>query len=164
MAQRLYMDGPELVKFSLDVVPPLVEQVLTSAKWSRDDVDLYLMHQATVFMLDHLRERLSVDREHTPEALEQYGNTVSSTNPDPDPRSPPIRPAEARQATLLIGFGVGLSWAGCVWTETWSARQCQPAHQTAEPAVAEASAESADEDEADAAGDAEESDKCLEAA
>ena len=28
---------------------------------------------------------------------------------------------------MLIGFGVGLSWAGCVWTETWSARQVQPA-------------------------------------
>ena len=21
--------------------------------------------------------------------------------------------------SLLIGFGVGLSWAGCAWTETW---------------------------------------------
>ena len=25
--------------------------------------------------------------------------------------------------TLLIGFGVGLSWAGCSWTETWQPRQ-----------------------------------------
>jgi hypothetical protein len=23
----------------------------------------------------------------------------------------------------LIGFGVGLSWAGCTWQETWEARQ-----------------------------------------
>ena len=75
------MDGPELVKFSLDVVPPLVDRVLAGAKWTRDNVDMYLLHQATLFMLEHLRERLSLDREHTPEALEQYGNTVSSTIP-----------------------------------------------------------------------------------
>ena len=75
------MDGPELVKFSLEVVPPLIDRVLAGAKWTRDDVDMFLLHQATLFMLDHLRERLSLDREHTPEALEYCGNTVSSTIP-----------------------------------------------------------------------------------
>ena len=127
----LYMDGPELVKFSLDVAPPLVDRVLAAAKWRREEVDLYLIHQATVFMLDHLRERLSLDREHTPEALRQYGNTVSSTIP--------ILIRDLRQSgrlkpgkqTLLIGFGVGLSWAGCTWIETWSARHAQPADETA---------------------------------
>jgi len=23
--------------------------------------------------------------------------------------------------SMLIGYGVGLSWAGCLWTETWQA-------------------------------------------
>jgi 3-oxoacyl-[acyl-carrier-protein] synthase III len=121
----LYMDGPELVKFSLEVVPQLVDRVLTAAKWTRDDVDLYLLHQATVFMLDHLRERLSLDREHTPEALEDYGNTVSSTIPiliRDLRRSGRLKPG---RQTMLVGFGVGLSWAGCAWTETWSATQSQ---------------------------------------
>jgi 3-oxoacyl-[acyl-carrier-protein] synthase-3 len=132
------MDGPELVKFSLDVAPPLVERVLAAAKWRREEVDLYLIHQATVFLLDHLRERLSLDREHTPEALRQYGNTVSSTIPiliDDLRRSGRLRPGKQ---TVMIGFGVGLSWAGCVWTETWAAEQVQVAQQgpqKAEPAA-----------------------------
>jgi hypothetical protein len=33
----------------------------------------------------------------------------------------------------LVGFGVGLSWAGCVWTETWQARQVQAADKKALP-------------------------------
>ncbi len=123
----LYMDGPELVKFSLDVVPPLIDGVLAGAKWTRDDVDLYLLHQATLFMLDHLRERLSLDCQHTPEALERCGNTVSSTIP--------ILIRDLRQSgrlkpgkqTIMIGFGVGLSWAGCAWTETWSPRPAKAA-------------------------------------
>jgi 3-oxoacyl-[acyl-carrier-protein] synthase III len=121
----LYMDGPELVKFSLDIAPPLIDGVLARAQWTRDQIDMYLIHQATLFMLDHLRERLSLDREHTPEALEDYGNTVSSTIPiliHDLRQSGRLRPGKQ---TLLIGFGVGLSWAGCVWTETWAAEQAQ---------------------------------------
>ncbi len=123
----LYMDGPELVKFSLQVAPPLVEKVLSQARWSGDKVDLYLIHQATLFMLNHLRERLALDRDHTPEALEQYGNTVSSTIPiliHDLRRSGRLQPGKQ---TMMLGFGVGLSWAGCAWTETWSPCEAQAA-------------------------------------
>jgi 3-oxoacyl-[acyl-carrier-protein] synthase-3 len=160
----LYMDGPELVKFSLEVVPPLIDRVLANARWTRQDVDLYLMHQATLFMLDHLRERLSLDREHTPEALEECGNTVSSTIPIliRDLRqSGRLRPG---RQTVLVGFGVGLSWAGCAWTETWSARQVQAAdkmpREIAEPAAVEAPAESTKDD---AQSPDKTADKCLDA-
>ena len=120
----LFMDGPELVKFSLEVVPSMIEQLLAQSEWPREKVDVYLMHQATALMLDHLRRRLKLDMEKMPEALEHYGNTVSSTIPIliNDLRAGgQLRPGKQ---TLMIGFGVGLSWAGCAWTETWQATQC----------------------------------------
>jgi len=119
----LTMDGPEIAKFALEVLPPMFEQVLDKARWTRDDVELYLMHQATFFLLDHLRVRLGLSEAQMPLALNDYGNTVSSTLPilmhdlRLDGR---LRPGTQ---TLLIGFGVGLSWAACTWTETW-----QPPH------------------------------------
>jgi 3-oxoacyl-[acyl-carrier-protein] synthase III len=131
---RLYMDGPELVKFSLDIAPPLVSDVLSRAEWTEDKIDLYLIHQATRFMLDHLRNRLSINRERSPEALEDYGNTVSSTIPiliRDLRRSGRLRPGKR---TVMLGFGVGLSWAGCAWTETWVPRQ-QPTHAAADKAA-----------------------------
>jgi 3-oxoacyl-[acyl-carrier-protein] synthase-3 len=115
----LVMDGPEIVKFTLDVVPPMIEQVLDHSKWTRDDVKFYLMHQATYFMLEHLRARLDLTEAQMPLALQEYGNTVSSTLPllMHDLRAAGcLRPGTQ---SLLIGFGVGLSWAGCSWTETW---------------------------------------------
>ncbi len=122
---RLFMDGPGLVKFTLEVVPPTIERLLEQAEWSREDVDYYLMHQATLFMLDHLRTHLALDQEVVPEALRDCGNTVSSTLPlliDRLRRSGRLKPGKRN---LLIGFGVGLSWAGCAWTETWAAEQSQ---------------------------------------
>jgi 3-oxoacyl-[acyl-carrier-protein] synthase-3 len=116
----LFMDGPEIVKFTLEVVPPMIERVLNQSKWTRDDVEYYLMHQATFFMLEHLRVRLNLPQEQFPLALQEYGNTVSSTLPlllhdmRADGR---LKPGTQ---TLMVGFGVGLSWAGCTWTESWS--------------------------------------------
>jgi 3-oxoacyl-[acyl-carrier-protein] synthase III len=122
-ASSLIMDGPELVKFTVDVVPPLVEAILQRCGWSPADVDLYLLHQATTFLLDHVKERMKLDDDRVPLALEEYGNTVSSTIPIliRDLRaSGRLRPGVR---SLMIGFGVGLSWAGCAWTETWQPRQ-----------------------------------------
>jgi 3-oxoacyl-[acyl-carrier-protein] synthase-3 len=132
---RLYMDGPELVKFTLDVVPPLIHRVLEDAQLTRDDIDIFLAHQATAFLLEHLRERLNVDEYSMPTELEEVGNTVSSTIPilmQGLRDSGRLRPGTR---SLLIGFGVGLSWAGCVWTETWQAKQVKPAEATTERQV-----------------------------
>jgi 3-oxoacyl-[acyl-carrier-protein] synthase-3 len=128
-SSRLFMDGPELVKFTLDVVPPLVDRLLTDSKWSHDEIDMYLMHQATSYMLDHLRDRMKLDEDKVPVALRNCGNTVSSTIPllMHDLRSSgQLRPGKK---SLLIGFGVGLSWAGCTWVETWQAKQAKPAKE-----------------------------------
>ena len=121
----LYMDGPELVKFTLDVVPPMIDRILARSGLNREDIDLFLMHQATAFMLEHLRTRLKLDEDRVPLDLEDYGNTVSSTIPilmNDLRASGRLRPGKR---CLLIGYGVGLSWAGCLWTETWEARQGQ---------------------------------------
>ena len=119
----LTMDGPEIAKFALEVLPPMIQRVLETARWTRDDVELYLMHQATFFLLDQLRVRLSLSEAQMPLALNDYGNTVSSTLPllMHDLRAEGrLRPGTR---TMMIGFGVGLSWAGCTWTETWQPRQ-----------------------------------------
>ena len=55
--------------------------------------------------------------------MEEYGNTVSSTLPVLMTDLRGSGAAAAGHATVLVGFGVGLSWAGCVWTETWQAKQ-----------------------------------------
>lgn len=116
---RLYMDGPSLLSFTVVAVPKLIEQILAQADLGDQEVDLYLLHQATRKMLEQLQTRLGLDEQRLPIRLEQYGNTVSSTLP--------ILISDLRQEgkiscgtnTLLVGFGVGWSWAGCVWKETW---------------------------------------------
>jgi 3-oxoacyl-[acyl-carrier-protein] synthase-3 len=115
----LYMDGPSLINFTVEAVPALVSEVLRSAGLQRDDIDLYLLHQATYKMLTQLQERLGLPDDRMPMALRDVGNTVSSTIPiliDDLRRKGTLKPGVQ---SMLVGFGVGWSWAGCVWRETW---------------------------------------------
>ncbi len=118
----LYMDGPSLINFTVGAIPQVVEDILCSAGKRREDIQLYLFHQATRKMLELLCDCLGIDMARMPLALENCGNTVSSTIPillDELRRSGQLT---VGMQNIMIGFGVGWSWAGCIWTETWSSR------------------------------------------
>jgi 3-oxoacyl-[acyl-carrier-protein] synthase-3 len=116
----LYMDGPSLMSFTVAKVPELIDQVLAAADVPAEKIDLYLMHQATRKMLEQLTERLGLDEDRLPIRLDLVGNTVSSTLPILIDQLRTERRLRPGMQSMLIGFGVGLSWAGCVWRETWS--------------------------------------------
>ncbi len=50
----LFMDGPAIFTFALDVVPRLLQAVLDKSGWSAESVDWYVYHQANAFMLNLL--------------------------------------------------------------------------------------------------------------
>jgi 3-oxoacyl-[acyl-carrier-protein] synthase-3 len=112
---RLYMDGPGLMDFTVVSIPKLIHNILGKAHLAMHDIDLLLMHQATRKMLELLQAAIGVDGERLPIRLEDRGNTVSSTLPiliDDLRREGKLAPGANH---LLVGFGVGWSWAGCVW-------------------------------------------------
>jgi 3-oxoacyl-[acyl-carrier-protein] synthase-3 len=112
---RLYMDGPGLMDFTVGSIPQLVRNILGKADLSMEQIDLFLMHQATRKMLELLQVALGVDSERLPIRLEDRGNTVSSTLPiliEDLRREGRLAPGKIH---LMVGFGVGWSWAGCVW-------------------------------------------------
>lgn len=119
---QLYMDGPGLIEFTVGAIPQLVKQILELGQTAPEEVDLYIFHQATDKMLVLLREALKVGEQQLPIILRDCGNTVSSTIPiaiDELRRSGRLKPG---MKNLLVGFGVGWSWAGCLWRETYTPR------------------------------------------
>jgi len=118
-ASKLYMDGPGLIKLTLETVPPMIQRILAAGETDESDVDLYLVHQATHKLLEQLRIEMRLDEDRMPTMLRDVGNTVSSTIPiiiDALRSSGRLRRGTQ---SVLAGFGVGFSWAGCLWTETW---------------------------------------------
>ena len=116
---QLYMDGPALISFSVAAVPDLVKAVLAEAQLSKDEIDLYVFHQATYKMLAQLRTCLNVEDDRLPIIMENYGNTVSATIPILIDELRRREQINAGKNNLIVGFGVGWSWAGCVWKDVW---------------------------------------------
>lgn len=114
---RLYMDGPSLINFTVEAIPRLVDEILEANGMSDANIDKYLMHQATWKMLDQLRSRMQVSDERLPIDLADIGNTVSSTLPILIQRLRSRGETKAGDTNMLVGFGVGLSWAGCLWKD-----------------------------------------------
>lgn len=108
----LFMDGQAIFDFSSEIVPEMVETTISRNNLTKDDIKLFVFHQANKYMINYLRKLLEIEKERFFIHLEDVGNTVSSTIP--------IALCEAQKQgllhgpVLLAGFGVGLSWGACV--------------------------------------------------
>jgi 3-oxoacyl-[acyl-carrier-protein] synthase-3 len=108
----LFMDGPSIFNFTLDVVEPTLNEVLASEGWAVSDVDYFVFHQANEFMLNHLVKKMGLPPEKCPILMRDTGNTVSSTIPMALAKMIDANQIRQGSRLVLIGFGVGLSWAG----------------------------------------------------
>lgn len=108
---HLYMDGADVMTFSLTEVPKAIDALLEKANWTKEDVDQFVLHQANRFMLEALRKKIKAPPEKFPIRVEHCGNTVSSTIPIT--LADLMRTGELRAGmnAVLVGFGVGYSWA-----------------------------------------------------
>ena len=111
---KLFMDGPEIFNFTLDIVPKTMNDVLAKNGVARDDIDLYVFHQANKFMLDTIRKVNGLPRDRFYVNLENTGNTVSSTIPIALKQLEESGKLNPGMKIMLMGFGVGLSWGATV--------------------------------------------------
>lgn len=107
----LVLRGPEILTFTIKRVPPLLERLLTDARWSRDDVDAFVLHQANRFMLEFLARRMKLPPDKIPLTIAEFGNTASASIPLTMVARTRDR-MQPRTRWVLMGFGVGLSWSG----------------------------------------------------
>lgn len=110
----LYMDGPEIFNFTLRVVPGCIQSTLEKAGKTLEQIDLFVFHQANRYMMDHLRKKLHIPSEKFFIHLEDCGNTVSSTIPIALFHAQQERVLKPNMTVMLVGFGVGYSWAGAI--------------------------------------------------
>jgi 3-oxoacyl-[acyl-carrier-protein] synthase-3 len=111
--RNLYMNGTEIFNFTGEFVPKLIESILEKSNLAKEDIDLFVFHQANKYMLNHLRKKIKISEEKFFIAMEDCGNTVSSTIPIALYEAQKQRRFDNCKHILLAGFGVGYSWAAC---------------------------------------------------
>lgn len=112
--EHIFMDGRAVLDFVKKEVPALVRALLDHEKLTLNDVDLVVFHQASQVTLDYLYKALHIPDSKQFNHIADIGNTVSASIPIA------LRQAEVQgrlkpgMRTMLVGFGEGLSWGGCI--------------------------------------------------
>jgi 3-oxoacyl-[acyl-carrier-protein] synthase-3 len=111
---HLYMNGPEIFNFTSEVIPNFTLEVLQKNNTDLNSTDQLIFHQANAFMLGTLRKKIRVEDSKFFIDLLDGGNTVSNTIPIALKKYCSGIDPNRLYSIALVGFGVGLSWAGCL--------------------------------------------------
>lgn len=112
---NLVMKGDDVFNFVQREVPPMIEELLSTAGVSKEQVDYFMFHQPNKFMLNKLADKLQVPREKMPSNIvENFGNASGVTIPTAISYNLGSRLTQESFLVCLAGFGVGLTWASAL--------------------------------------------------
>jgi 3-oxoacyl-[acyl-carrier-protein] synthase-3 len=114
--RHLQLNGADVFNFALREVPSSIKALYKFSEREIDQTDFFVFHQANKLINESIRKKLGImnDRKF-PYSINKFGNTSSASIPltlidnffDFD--------FDKKKEFCLCGFGVGLSWASCIF-------------------------------------------------
>lgn len=108
------MNGRQVFSFAATEVPKQIQQLLEAENLNLKDIDLYILHQGSRYIVQTIQKRLGVEQHKVPYEIFDYGNTISSSIPLI------LRNHlhnKGIKRIIVSGFGVGFSWASSILTK-----------------------------------------------
>ncbi|MEG1497225.1 MAG: beta-ketoacyl-ACP synthase III [Clostridiales bacterium] len=113
---KLAMNGKEVFKFAVEVIPQSIEEILAKAHLNIDEIDHIVCHQANLRIISHVYKKMAIEPSKFFVNLNHCGNTSGA--------SIPLALDEMNQKALLkkgdkiicVGFGAGLTWGATLIT------------------------------------------------
>jgi len=112
----LYMNGPEIFNFTIETIPPLIQQVINKNKLQLSGIDYFILHQANKYIIEFLISEIGLDISKCHIDMINYGNTISNTIPIALKDAYKQQKIQEGDKVLLAGFGVGYSWGSTIIT------------------------------------------------
>lgn len=110
----LILDGPAVLSFSTQRVPPAVQRLLEYSKVDKEQVDYFVFHQANRMINETIRKKLGLPSEKVPTTLHDLGNTSGASLPVTMTARLNEQLSGGKHKLLLGGFGIGLSWGTAI--------------------------------------------------
>lgn len=114
--KQVSMNGQEVFKFAVRIVPKSIHKVLEKADVSKEEIKYFILHQANRRIIEAAAKRLKEPMEKFPINLDQCANTSSATVPillDEMNKKGMLKHGDK---IVLCGFGGGLTW-GSIYLE-----------------------------------------------
>lgn len=108
----IHMEGPEVFKAAVRHMGATTLKTLEKAGVSKDDIDMFIAHQANNRIIQAIAKRLQVPADHMWVNVDRFGNTSAASVGialDEAVRAGKVKHGDI---VVLTGFGAGLTW-GC---------------------------------------------------
>lgn len=113
-SEYLHMNGQEVYKFVVRVVPKLIKEVVAKADMDLSDIKYFLLHQANSRMNQVVASKLGLPEEKFPSNLDKTGNTSAASIPillDEVNQKGTLKKGDK---LVMCAFGGGLTWSAIV--------------------------------------------------
>ena len=110
------MQGQEVFRFAVDIIPHCIDELLQKANLKLNDIDYVVCHQANMRIISHVVKRLHARPEQFFVNLQRYGNTSSASIPLALNDMRRQQKLKSGSRIICIGFGAGFTWAACLLT------------------------------------------------
>lgn len=108
----IHMEGPEVFKAAVRHMGATTLKTLEKAGVEKDDIDMFIAHQANNRIIQAIAKRLQVPADHMWVNVDRFGNTSAASVGialDEAVRAGKVKHGDI---VVLTGFGAGLTW-GC---------------------------------------------------
>lgn len=108
--QYIKMNGKEVYKFVVKILPQYIDSCLEKAGMKPEDVDYLIPHQANQRIIDAVQQRLGYSDEKVISNIKYYGNTSAASVPIALAEGVESGKVKLPSTAILCGFGAGMTW------------------------------------------------------
>ncbi len=110
------MNGKQVFRWAIEKMPEVVKEVMTEAKVTIDQIDLFVPHQANLRINQTVCQKLGIPEAKAVANIEKYGNTTAATIPLGLSEAWREGRCDFGSSVLFAAFGSGFTWGGAVVT------------------------------------------------
>lgn len=110
----LQMNGQEVFKFAVKVIPMAIDNVLKKAGLNLKEIDLIIPHQANLRIIEAAAKKLNLPMTKFFTNMELLGNTSTASVPLALEQAVSQNKLKKGDLVVIVGFGAGLSWGANV--------------------------------------------------
>jgi len=110
----IHMDGQGTYKFAVATVPMVIEEVVTKAGLTYDQIDHFVMHQANLRIIESVAKKMEQPMDKFVVNIQKYGNTSAASVGlalDEAYKTGRIKDGDR---ILLCAFGAGRTWGAVI--------------------------------------------------
>jgi 3-oxoacyl-[acyl-carrier-protein] synthase-3 len=107
------MDGNEVFKFAVRMMPDAALESLRRAGLTADDIDLLIPHQANLRIIEAVSRRMKLPEAKLFVNIEKYGNFSGATSPVALCEAVEQGLVKEGSVVVLTSFGAGFTWGAC---------------------------------------------------